>query len=235
MLSLVAMRVANGIDLVVRTGLISFKLSTSQENLLSVEQETCGKFASMSNRRFNGRNRRASHSGDAQSRRLQHVALNVAKIVNMRSDPVLRSDVIDSDIVGIGGMGIVGAARWFGLPVQECAVGIDRLHRTADVILSQFPPIQLADYRTASLARTRSGRLLNRSRTGGQIACSLRCQHPGRKESLAPPRRCIVHHGCWRCFERDRRPGASDSTVHAVNGLGMVIQSLPRAASNVVR
>ena len=57
--------------------------------------------------------------------RLQHVALNVAKFVNMRSDPVLRSDVMGSDIIGIDGMGIVLAARWFGVPVKERVAGID--------------------------------------------------------------------------------------------------------------
>src|SRR5215471_6081639 len=100
--------------------------------------------------------------------RLQHVALNVAKFVNMRSDPVLCSDVMKSDLVGIDGMGIVFAARRFGIPVQERVAGIDLfqeilrwcardgfrpyllgatpevLQRAADVIVSKFPPIQLA-------------------------------------------------------------------------------------------
>lgn len=61
-----------------------------------------------------------------QSRtRLQHVALNVAKFVNMRSDPVLKADVMGSDLVGIDGMGIVLAARLFGLPVKERVAGVD--------------------------------------------------------------------------------------------------------------
>jgi N-acetylglucosaminyldiphosphoundecaprenol N-acetyl-beta-D-mannosaminyltransferase len=101
-------------------------------------------------------------------KRLQHVALNVAKFVNMRSDPVLCSDVMESDLVGIDGMGIVFAARQFGIPVQERVSGVDLfqqlltvcaadgfrpyflgatpdvLHRAADVIVSQFPQIQLA-------------------------------------------------------------------------------------------
>ena len=101
-------------------------------------------------------------------KRLHHVALNVAKFVNMRSDPVLSSDLAESDLVGIDGMGIVFAARRFGIPVQERVAGIDLfqeiltvcatdgfrpyllgatpdvLHRAADVIVSQFPAIQLA-------------------------------------------------------------------------------------------
>jgi N-acetylglucosaminyldiphosphoundecaprenol N-acetyl-beta-D-mannosaminyltransferase len=48
-------------------------------------------------------------------RRLQHVALNVAKFVNMRSDRILYSDVMGSDVIGIDGMGIVLALRLFGV------------------------------------------------------------------------------------------------------------------------
>jgi N-acetylglucosaminyldiphosphoundecaprenol N-acetyl-beta-D-mannosaminyltransferase len=56
-----------------------------------------------------------------------HVALNVAKLVNMRSDPMLSADVKNSDIIGIDGMGIVWAARLLGLPVKERVAGIDLL------------------------------------------------------------------------------------------------------------
>jgi len=57
--------------------------------------------------------------------RLQHVALNVAKLVNMRRDPVLAADVLGSDLVGIDGMGIVWAARCLGIPIRERVAGID--------------------------------------------------------------------------------------------------------------
>lgn len=60
-------------------------------------------------------------------RRLQHVALNVAKFVNMRSDPVLAADVANSDIVGIDGMGILWGARALGLPVASRVAGVDLL------------------------------------------------------------------------------------------------------------
>jgi N-acetylglucosaminyldiphosphoundecaprenol N-acetyl-beta-D-mannosaminyltransferase len=56
---------------------------------------------------------------------LTHVSLNVAKLVNMRFDPVLADDVKNSDLIGIDGMGIVLAARFFGLPVGERVAGID--------------------------------------------------------------------------------------------------------------
>ncbi|MCA1413374.1 WecB/TagA/CpsF family glycosyltransferase [Bradyrhizobium sp. NBAIM20] len=60
-------------------------------------------------------------------RRLQHVALNVAKFVNMRSDPVLAADVANSDVVGLDGMGIVWGARVLGLPPTPRVAGVDLL------------------------------------------------------------------------------------------------------------
>jgi N-acetylglucosaminyldiphosphoundecaprenol N-acetyl-beta-D-mannosaminyltransferase len=62
-------------------------------------------------------------------RRLQHVALNVAKLVNMRRDPVLAADVIGSDLVTVDGMGVVWGARLFGLPVKERVTGVDLLQQ----------------------------------------------------------------------------------------------------------
>ncbi len=59
--------------------------------------------------------------------RLQHVALNVAKLVNMRFDPVLAADVANSDVVSIDGMGIVWGARALGLPVKSRVTGVDLL------------------------------------------------------------------------------------------------------------
>jgi N-acetylglucosaminyldiphosphoundecaprenol N-acetyl-beta-D-mannosaminyltransferase len=62
-------------------------------------------------------------------RRLQHVALNVAKLVNMRRDPVLAADVIGSDLVTVDGMGVVWGARLLGLPVKERVTGVDLLQQ----------------------------------------------------------------------------------------------------------
>ena len=59
--------------------------------------------------------------------RLQHVALNVAKFVNARFDPMLAADVASSDVIGIDGMGIVWGARALGLPVKSRVTGIDLL------------------------------------------------------------------------------------------------------------
>lgn len=59
--------------------------------------------------------------------RLQHVALNVAKFVNTRFDPMLAADVAGSDVISIDGMGIVWGARALGLPVKSRVTGIDLL------------------------------------------------------------------------------------------------------------
>jgi N-acetylglucosaminyldiphosphoundecaprenol N-acetyl-beta-D-mannosaminyltransferase len=56
---------------------------------------------------------------------LQHVCLNVAKFVAMRSNPELDRDVRSSDIVSVDGMGIVWAARALGIGVPERVAGVD--------------------------------------------------------------------------------------------------------------
>ncbi len=61
--------------------------------------------------------------------RLQHVALNVAKFVYMQENQELRDDVLSSDIIGIDGMGIVFAARLFGIGVPERVAGVDLMER----------------------------------------------------------------------------------------------------------
>jgi N-acetylglucosaminyldiphosphoundecaprenol N-acetyl-beta-D-mannosaminyltransferase len=43
----------------------------------------------------------------------------------MRNDPVLRRDVVESDIVSPDGMGIVWGARLLGVPLRERVTGID--------------------------------------------------------------------------------------------------------------
>jgi N-acetylglucosaminyldiphosphoundecaprenol N-acetyl-beta-D-mannosaminyltransferase len=57
--------------------------------------------------------------------RCQHVALNVAKFLKMRRQPELWRDVVESDIVGIDGMGILWGSRLLGLKAHERVAGID--------------------------------------------------------------------------------------------------------------
>jgi N-acetylglucosaminyldiphosphoundecaprenol N-acetyl-beta-D-mannosaminyltransferase len=64
-----------------------------------------------------------------EKRPLQHVALNVAKFVNLRRNPELRDDVLGADLVGIDGMGIVLGARLLGIRVPERVVGVELMER----------------------------------------------------------------------------------------------------------
>src|SRR5262245_60489503 len=96
--------------------------------------------------------------------RLQHVALNVAKFVSMRRDPVLAADVMSSDLVGIDGMGIVWAARWLGLPVQERVAGIDLFDRILELCAAEgFRPYFLGA--TPEVVRRAAERALERHPT----------------------------------------------------------------------
>lgn len=96
--------------------------------------------------------------------RLQHVALNVAKLVNARWDPVLSADVANSDVVGIDGMGIVLAARLVGLPVKERVSGVDLLNELLAVCANEgFRPYFLGA--TREVLQQSSARVLDRHPT----------------------------------------------------------------------
>lgn len=58
----------------------------------------------------------------------QHVVVNVAKIVNMQNDPILRDSVNSSDIINIDGMGLLWGAKLFSDKVTERVSGIDLFH-----------------------------------------------------------------------------------------------------------
>ncbi len=58
----------------------------------------------------------------------QHVVVNVAKLINMRSDEGLRDSVEACDIINIDGMGVVWGARFIGHDVPEKVSGIDLFH-----------------------------------------------------------------------------------------------------------
>jgi N-acetylglucosaminyldiphosphoundecaprenol N-acetyl-beta-D-mannosaminyltransferase len=104
--------------------------------------------------------REAMRSG----KRLQHVALNVAKLVKMRGDPVLAADIISSDLVGIDGMGIVWAARWLGLPAKERVAGIDLLTEVLSLCAGEgFKPYLLGG--TREIVNDAARRVLERYST----------------------------------------------------------------------
>jgi N-acetylglucosaminyldiphosphoundecaprenol N-acetyl-beta-D-mannosaminyltransferase len=61
-------------------------------------------------------------------KRLRHVSINVAKLANMRRDPMLAADVTGSDLISMDGMGIVWGAKLLGLPACERVAGVDLFH-----------------------------------------------------------------------------------------------------------
>jgi N-acetylglucosaminyldiphosphoundecaprenol N-acetyl-beta-D-mannosaminyltransferase len=50
---------------------------------------------------------------------IHQVVVNVAKLVNMKSDPQLRESVIKSDLINIDGQGVVWGARFLGHTIPE--------------------------------------------------------------------------------------------------------------------
>lgn len=59
----------------------------------------------------------------------QHVVVNVAKVVNMRSDVELAKSVTECDIINIDGMGVVWGARFLGHNVSERVAGVDLFYQ----------------------------------------------------------------------------------------------------------
>ena len=105
-----------------------------------------------------------------QKQFLQHVVVNVAKIVNMQKDPVLAESVKACEVINIDGMGVVFGARFLGHDVPERVAGVDLFHellsmsgkrqfpvfllgateevvsKTVEVIKSQNPNLNIAGY-----------------------------------------------------------------------------------------
>ncbi|MGE6461286.1 WecB/TagA/CpsF family glycosyltransferase [Pseudoalteromonas tetraodonis] len=105
-----------------------------------------------------------------QKQFLQHVVVNVAKIVNMQNDPVLAESVRACDLINIDGMGVVFGARFLGHHVPERVAGVDLFHellamsakrdfpvfllgateevvsKTVEVVKEQNPNLNIAGY-----------------------------------------------------------------------------------------
>jgi N-acetylglucosaminyldiphosphoundecaprenol N-acetyl-beta-D-mannosaminyltransferase len=68
---------------------------------------------------------------------IQHVVVNVAKLVSMHRDRSLCFDVLESDLVSVDGMGIVFGCRMFGMRVPERVTGIDLMDAVLGLCVSQ--------------------------------------------------------------------------------------------------
>lgn len=60
-----------------------------------------------------------------QRQSLQHVVVNVAKLVHCQTDADLYRDVAGSDLINIDGMGVVWGARLAGIDIPERVAGVD--------------------------------------------------------------------------------------------------------------
>lgn len=73
----------------------------------------------------------------------QHVAVNVAKVVNMEKDPVLSESVKTCDIINIDGMGLVFGGRLLGYDIVERVAGVDLFHHLLEMSSEKGFPVFL--------------------------------------------------------------------------------------------
>ncbi len=79
----------------------------------------------------------------AKAEFLQHVVVNVAKIVNMQKDEVLADSVNACDVINIDGMGVVLGARFLGFDVPERVAGVDLFHELLKMSAKRDFPVFL--------------------------------------------------------------------------------------------
>lgn len=79
----------------------------------------------------------------AQGYFLQHVVVNVAKIVNMQKDPILAESVKACDVINIDGMGVVFGARFLGHDIPERVAGVDLFHELLKMSATKDFPVFL--------------------------------------------------------------------------------------------
>jgi len=87
----------------------------------------------------------------------QHVVVNVAKLINMRSDSELRQSVQSCDLINIDGMGVVWGARMLGHDVPERVAGVDLFMELVELSAQKSYPIFLLGATDEVVAGTRSG------------------------------------------------------------------------------
>jgi N-acetylglucosaminyldiphosphoundecaprenol N-acetyl-beta-D-mannosaminyltransferase len=74
---------------------------------------------------------------------LQHVVVNVAKLVNMQKDTQLAESVKACDLINIDGMGVVIGARFMGHDIPERVAGVDLFHNLLDMSAEKGFPVFL--------------------------------------------------------------------------------------------
>lgn len=74
---------------------------------------------------------------------IQHVVVNVAKVVKLQIDSALKASVEACDIINIDGMGVVFGARMLGHRVPERVAGVDLFHRLLEMAQRKGYPVYL--------------------------------------------------------------------------------------------
>lgn len=83
--------------------------------------------------------------------RLGIAMVNVAKLVNMRRDPLLRRAVVGRDLVLADGMAVVWASRLLGEPLPERVAGIDLFQELLSLAEREGFSVYVLGARTAVL------------------------------------------------------------------------------------
>ena len=85
---------------------------------------------------------------------LQHVVINVAKLVHMQTDTVLADSVKACDMINIDGMGVVLGARFCGHVVTERVAGVDLFHELLGMSAKRDFPVFLLGAEEAVVEKT---------------------------------------------------------------------------------
>jgi N-acetylglucosaminyldiphosphoundecaprenol N-acetyl-beta-D-mannosaminyltransferase len=148
---------------------------------------------------------KAMHSGQ----RMQHVALNVAKLVRASNDPLLKHDLETADFVGIDGMGIVIGLGLAGMKGAERVAGIDLmmallarcakeglrpyflgatpevLARAIEVARDRFPGLQFAGARDGYFSESEEQDVVSAIRQSGADCLFVGMPTPRKERFLA--------------------------------------------------
>jgi N-acetylglucosaminyldiphosphoundecaprenol N-acetyl-beta-D-mannosaminyltransferase len=144
---------------------------------------------------------------------MTHVSLNVAKLVNMRFDPILAEDVKSSDLIGIDGMGVVLAARFLGVDVKERVAGIDLFEevlaicakdgfrpfflgaapeiiaRAVAAVRARYPAIEFAAFRDGYFKQDQENEVVKEIQNSGADCLFIGMPTPRKERFLAAHRR----------------------------------------------
>jgi N-acetylglucosaminyldiphosphoundecaprenol N-acetyl-beta-D-mannosaminyltransferase len=74
---------------------------------------------------------------------IQHVVINVAKLIHMQNDVVLSNSVKACDVINIDGMGVVIGARFCGHNIPERVAGVDLFHNLLTMSAKRDFPVFL--------------------------------------------------------------------------------------------